>query len=265
MRISTHTPHAGRDLPVLIALAFLIRISTHTPHAGRDLALYADLINSLNFYSHAPCGARRIRMEKLQRTIEFLLTRPMRGATTTTCLRLKSEQFLLTRPMRGATRKFRHLQQRATISTHTPHAGRDVKCFRNGTGGCHFYSHAPCGARLRRRSYAVEREQFLLTRPMRGATSNCSAFSGSGTRFLLTRPMRGATQSFAMMLASDFDFYSHAPCGARRHQLPIRMRSTKISTHTPHAGRDRNEDGTFMFRENFYSHAPCGARQLSVG
>ena len=56
--ISTHTPHAGRDMKKTPAAVRDI-ISTHTPHAGRD-----------------GCVRRRINER-----CEFLLTRPMRGAT----------------------------------------------------------------------------------------------------------------------------------------------------------------------------------------
>ena len=35
-----------------------------------------------------------------------------------------------------------------------------------------------------------------------------------------------------------------------------------ISTHTPHAGRDRRVRGNVEFKADFNSHAPCGARLL---
>ena len=56
---------------------------------------------------------------------------------------------------------------------------------------------------------------FLLTRPMRGATLTALLLYRRSP-FLLTRPMRGATH---------WDFYLH--------------KVFDISTHTPHAGRDR--------------------------
>ena len=71
----------------------------------------------------------------------------MRGVTDVTRRLVIVEQFLLTRPMRGVTEI--HIRKRSTrrISTHTPHAGRDIK--------------------IRVRLNPV---QFLLTRPMRGVT-----------------------------------------------------------------------------------------------
>ena len=38
------------------------------------------------------------------------------------------------------------------------------------------------------------------------------------------------------------DFYSHAPCGARRYPVLVSCDHGKISTHTPHAGRDQRDD-----------------------
>ncbi len=54
--------------------------------------------------------------------------------------------FLLTRPMRDVTWKFFENVGVLAISTHTPHARRDlVPCGMLVTDG-HFYSHAPCEA-----------------------------------------------------------------------------------------------------------------------
>ena len=123
-------------------------ISTHTPHAGRDLmAVGADV-----------------------ETFKFLLTRPMRGATTAPFIasdlpaisthtphagrdlrlcycNLGLSRFLLTRPMRGATIFNFHRLCQEIISTHTPHAGRDYTFRRKRNENLYFYSHAPCGAR----------------------------------------------------------------------------------------------------------------------
>ena len=58
--ISTHTPHAGRNLcPRKKMCNTLLAISTHTPHAGRNDDGGTFIISKL----------------------EFQLTRPMRGAT----------------------------------------------------------------------------------------------------------------------------------------------------------------------------------------
>ena len=55
-RISTHTPHARRDMP---SHKFIqnFRISTHTPHARRDYNDIPALLLHLYFNSHASCEA----------------------------------------------------------------------------------------------------------------------------------------------------------------------------------------------------------------
>ena len=153
--ISTHTPHAGRD-KWHMEHAVLTAISTHTPHAGRDRLAFATQALLENFYSHAPCGARRELVANLRLHYAFLLTRPMRGAT------------------RGTLTACR---QDGVISTHTPHAGRDLHLIRSGE-------------------------------------------------------------------IVPFDFYSHAPCGARPDPESHRTAGRYISTHTPHAGRDAARKST---------------------
>ena len=71
---------------------------------------------------------------------------------------------------------------------------------------------------------------------------------------------RGARQNAQAQKYRQIYFYSHAPRGARL-KLLLQIRYAGISTHTPLAGRDDrgNEDTTIA--ENFYSHAPRGARR----
>ena len=104
--------------------------------------------------------------------------------------------------------------------------------------------------------------------------------------FLLTRPLRGATFDDLYLWESNYNFYSHAPCGARLIHLlyvaldssflltrPLRgatsLRRTAaakkhISTHTPLAGRDIFPPPKLLFPKHFYSHAPCGARHSAA-
>ena len=56
--VSTHTPHAGRDNNCIDFTCSIV-VSTHTPHAGRD----------------------EIQNTRLQKSMKFLLTRPMRDVT----------------------------------------------------------------------------------------------------------------------------------------------------------------------------------------
>ena len=98
---------------------------------------------------------------------------------------------------------------------------------------------------------------FLLTRLMRGVT-NRSVPLAPVHLFLLTRLMRGVT---------GFDVYS---ADADRFLLTRLMRGvtggrcklawcSSISTHTPHARRDFDDDGRTGNYIYFYSHASCEA------
>ncbi len=57
LSISTHTPHARRDLGLFNFFARFEEISTHTPHARRDRALWQLVKWVNNFNSHASCEA----------------------------------------------------------------------------------------------------------------------------------------------------------------------------------------------------------------
>ena len=214
--------------------------------------------------------------------------------------------FLLTRPLRGATFFFSVVALLALISTHTPLAGRDVFFLIFLSVSPHFYSHAPCGARLAVESPVSLPRGFLLTRPLRGATQlgrYCAGFGkflltrplrgatcqdGRQERwiilFLLTRPLRGATGTFGFDITLYIEFLLTRPLrgatGPDRHgnnrsristHTPLAGRdiyvnddgsATIISTHTPLAGRDVVWSCKTLQNNNFYSHAPCGARQL---
>ena len=78
----------------------------------------------------------------------FQLTRLMRGVTLTFASLPILQVFQLTRLMRGVTHHFCSRNPLFIISTHTPHARRD----------------------LTRRSESAEQSKFQLTRLMRGVT-----------------------------------------------------------------------------------------------
>ena len=149
----------------------MIKISTHTPHAGRDPIHSTRCHDVVDFNSHAPCGARPEESSVISDLSRFQLTRPMRGATCTIDHSGSPSAFQLTRPMRGATMLTHSVKYGVVISTHTPHAGRDLalvgdprlrnrfqltRPMRGATFykinfnfmPLHFNSHAPCGARL---------------------------------------------------------------------------------------------------------------------
>ena len=153
-------------------------ISTHTPLAGRDEIRNFIVSLQLDFYSHAPCGARReyIRGWFIERISTHT---PLAGRDV--CLVsdfLSIIRFLLTRPLRGATQFLQKWIDDNSISTHTPLAGRDYKhpctCDRSAIS-----THTPLAGRDRSSEcYHFRSKQFLLTRPLRGATGNvASGFS----------------------------------------------------------------------------------------
>ena len=79
------------------------------------------------------------------------------------------------------------------ISTHTPLAGRDFEIvgFFDGVG------------------------EFLLTRPLRGATS-CELITLFAFTISTHTPLAGRDHFYAPNVFDVVNFYSHAPCGARR-------------------------------------------------
>ena len=98
--------------------------------------------------------------------------------------------------MRGATHPDVKIEYPRYISTHAPHARRDVivRIFNHTIG------------------------KFLLTRLMRGATF--TTFQNSlVTGFLLTRLMRGATGAGKITINQMRNFYSRASCEARRSSV----------------------------------------------
>ena len=121
--ISTHTPHARRDLISRDELDSM-GISTHTPHARRDKPTY----------------------KKWGRAYTFLLTRLMRGVTLTVD-GIYGRLTISTHTPHARRDKWEQIIDcNFDISTHTPHARRDHSACRAGTAHCHFYSHASCEA-----------------------------------------------------------------------------------------------------------------------
>ena len=128
--ISTHTPHARRDMSVhtmpVIYIRFLLtrlmrgvtinsfffisidNISTHTPHARRDTGKISLIASPIVISTHTPHARRDYLTFSVFGSLQFLLTRLMRGVTP--------EHFKLL---------FCHFH----ISTHTPHARRDIPLF----------------------------------------------------------------------------------------------------------------------------------------
>ena len=146
--ISTHTPHARRDV-FSVAVCNADNISTHTPHARRDVSSPHTLAKSFiflltrlmrgvtgkwrripaatDFYSHASCEAWPAELGSVDE-----------GTT-----------FLLTRLMRGVTGSYDFGYDRCRISTHTPHARRDLRNLFLRFGGDPISTHTPHARRDR--------------------------------------------------------------------------------------------------------------------
>ena len=172
-----------------------------------------------DFYSHAPRGARLLSSGPKSPTIQFLLTRPSRGATHRG-IGFRSAYFISTHtPLAGRDQVVRGhaeifgnfyshaprgarleaLQKRAElteISTHTPLAGRDIITAAD-TILAGISTHTPLAGRdPAAPALLIPLPIFLLTRPSRGATIRRRG-SPSFSAFLLTRPSRGATHNLA--------------------------------------------------------------------
>ena len=119
--------------------------------------------------------------------------------------------------MRGATRSVLRKCVWDGISTHTPHAGRDLVKVKSGNGSF-ISTHTPHAGR----DFLFQ--QVFLQSPISTHT-----------------PHAGRDEKSTGDLRGKFNFYSHAPCGARLEQIRI------AQDHT-----------------HFYSHAPCGARLKSL-
>ena len=191
------------------------------------------------FNPRAPCGARPSRICWVRAASSFQPTRPLRGATSNVAVAAAA----------------------ATISTHAPLAGRDLRRsvglqghilfqptrpLRGATWSrsCrsrsihHFNPRAPCGARQRHRHIELFAVEISTHAPLAGRD-------------------RGASED----ARPTSDFNPRAPCGARRAILQgwaaaMRFQPTRplrgatvsangelyiwsISTHAPLAGRDQ--------------------------
>ena len=76
-------------------------------------------------------------------------------------------------------------------------------------------------------------------------------------RFLLTRPSRDVT-NIQLVHHVCHNISTHTPLAGRDKEQMQKVNAMQISTHTPLAGRDREEDSMQKDDWNFYSHAPRG-------
>ena len=132
-----------------------------------------------------------------------------------TAMRIR-ERFNPRAPCGARRHGCRYGQPDRTISTHAPLAGRDAESERLSYEIADFNPRAPCGARRRDWVQVPRRHRDFNPRAPCGARH-------------LYRDKQ---------LSERNNFNPRAPCGARP-QIPFNfIRSTRISTHAPLAGRD---------------------------
>ena len=77
-------------------------------------------------------------------------------------------------------------------------------------------------------------------------------------KFQLTRLMRGVTLSLVLLIINSL-ISTHTPHARRDKAFIIRLRNVVISTHTPHARRDTEHGDYTKWLADFNSHASCEA------
>ena len=148
----------------------------------------------MHFYSRASCEARRLFLHTPCRLQNFYSRASCEARPFLLYLVLIIGIFLLTRLLRGATKDLKESHAYLHISTHAPLARRDISSLANAPKlndiSTHaplarrdrysgrwsllsgdFYSRASCEARLPELHRHVRALPFLLTRLLRGATS----------------------------------------------------------------------------------------------
>ena len=171
--------------------------------------------------------------------------------------------FQLTRPMRGEPNcNIRDLKLRS-ISTHSPHAGRTA-CFAPSTSSrWDFNSLAPCGANLDVANLGSITVNISTHSPHAGRTTaetsfyflrqdfNSLAPCGANLSSTITLPRRSPNRKISTHSPRDLD------------STFARVKSSYISTHSPHAGRTFLQDNSAAKTAHFNSLAPCGANPIA--
>ena len=151
------------------------KISTHTPHAGRNMPAAFVFSYYSYFNSHAPCGAQLDSVWCMSRIyIAFQLTRPMRGATLISTLHIRDIMISTHTPHAGRNDDIKYSLSfmDITISTHTPHAGRNPIAVISPSVSVVFQLTRPMRGATPFVASVIPACEFQLTRPMRGATKS---------------------------------------------------------------------------------------------
>ena len=222
----------------LMAQGYKLGISTHTPLAGRDPAFRLACIG-LYISTHTPLAGRDLSsLTSLSMLLTISTHTPLAGRDRLRQTRRSRGKFLLTRPLRGATNASHPRLDYGEISTHTPLAGRDMT--------------------LR---YPSARSRISTHTPLAGR-DNLLAGHGRLTKISTHTPLagRGARRDPNKWGSDLVNFYSHAPCGARRTSKRKTPTPCTFLLTRPLRGATLTIGHEKYWNSNFYSHAPCGAR-----
>ena len=209
----------------------------------------------------------------------------MRGATITASTGWRHIGISTHAPLAGRDHNAVDRSHNVLISTHAPLAGRDF--WGRLHRGCltNFNPRAPCGARPAPHFGGVFSKKFQPTRPLRGATEHRVDHLVRQLDFNPRAPCGARRRGGYHGNETNYNFNPRAPCGARPQSPLTVLRSTRISTHAPLAGRDCRGRAEGHLRQisthaplagrdrlkprqvtyqdkHFNPRAPCGARRL---
>ena len=144
-------------------------------------------------------------------------------------------------------------------STHTPLARRDeititMKFVQND-----FYSHAPCGARPTAFLIGNSVPNISTHTPL-ARRDHRAAFHSSCTSISTHTSLARRDLNFDHMYRHDRNFYSHAPCGARRFTRACLDVISRFLLTRPMRGAMGRSKWVCRCECDFYSHASCEAR-----
>ena len=201
-----------------------LSISTHAPLAGRDTRPRRPHRRPQDFNPRAPCGARLLTAISDICISIFQPTRPLRGATASDCVEERAFDISTHAPLAGRDRvRGRNALQALYFNPRAPcgarHCPDRLRCIDR-----YFNPRAPCGARLCGTPRNQRQPAFQPTRPLRGATKNCTI--PSWLNFISTHaPLAGRDHGGLFFMRRKADFNPRAPCGAR----PISLSSVSAS------------------------------------
>ena len=215
-----------------------VGISIHAPRVGRDSYARRRESRQGRFNPRAPCGARRSVGVPEEFVELFQSTRPVWGATNTTCLGCCFPKFQSTRLVWGATTVVSGVHYATDVSIHAPRVGRDTARATSATQR-RVSIHAPHAGRDKMRKAFHKLLTLSIHAPHAGRDHHSSCIMVLPSPFHSTRPMRGATLGVSRSAYQNY-----------------------VSIHAPRVGRDIVIIDFLHNSASFNPRAPCGARPL---